>query len=535
MSLATVQHASIGVELGIRIPMRDGVSLAADLYRPSGAGRWPVILLRTPYDRRLGAASGQQVHATRLAAAGYAVVVQDVRGRLESEGAFTPFVHEAEDGFDTIDWLARQPWTNGSIGMVGSSYAGSTQVLAARANHPALKAWFPAFTTLDIRDGWAYEGDAFCLGFNLTWIIGLAMRDRRTTDIAPLVAAMDRWCETVKRPITDHPELAATPAGWVYQRWIDERDNATYWKAISGRGVKDVSAPAAQIGGWFDLFATGTFDLHQELARGVAGSQHRLIIGPWDHSALPPGTGAGNSDFGPLAGFDLVGAHRQWFDWLLCEESEPDWPAARTFLTGWNRWSAWSAWPPPGTAQAWYLQPNGQLGPGLASPATDHFLTDANDPTPTVGGRLCCAPYLLRSGQYDQSARSERPDVRSYVSEPLEGDLLVAGPVNAAIWSVSSSPAADIHVTLSDLQPGGRALYLADGICRRSQLDTEAVCFDVRLGQIGHAFRAGHRIQVDIAGTSFPRFDRIPETGTTARSILLGDSNPSQITLPIVQ
>lgn len=535
MSLAIVQHESIAVDLGIRIPMRDGVKLAADLYRPTGAGRWPVILLRTPYDRRLGAASGQQVHAARLAAAGYAVMIEDVRGRHESDGTFTPFIHEADDGYDTIDWLAQQPWSNGSVGTVGSSYAGYTQELAARSQHPAHKAWFPAFTTLDIRDGWAYEGDAFCLGFNLSWIIGLALRDRRTRDTAPLVAAMDAWAQTVRRPVWEQTELVTTPAGRVFQDWLEHRDDPAYWSAISGKGVGALPAPAAQIGGWFDLFNTGTFALHHELAHGTAGAQHRLIIGPWDHSAMPPGTGAGESDFGLAAAFDVVGAQRRWFDWLLREESEPEWPAARTFLTGWNRWADWASWPPPANPQVWYLHSGGKLSPDQAPFAETRFEIDADDPTPTIGGRLCCAPYLLRSGQYDQSARAARPDVLSHRSDPLDTDLLVAGPVRATIWSTSTTPDADIHVTVSDVDANGRALYIADGIARRRDLAEGPACFEIDLGQIGHAFRAGHRIQVDVAGMSFPRFDRVPESGRAIRTLLSGNSMPSQIALPIVQ
>jgi uncharacterized protein len=531
MSLATTRYAAVTTDIGMGIPMRDGTTLSADCYRPATPGRWPVVLLRTPYDRRLGAASGQQVHAVRLAACGYAVVIQDVRGRGESEGAFTPFVDDASDGYDTIDWLAQQPWSTGAVGLVGSSYAGLTQTLAVRERHPAVRAWFPAFTTLDVREGWVYEGDAFCLGFDLSWVIGLALGDRRTVDPEPLFAAMGNWAESVRQPLDRLIRLLDTPAGEVFAEWLACRDDEPYWAAMSGRGVGEAAVPSAQIGGWFDLFNTGTFDLHDELA---GDPMHRLIVGPWDHSPMPLGPGSGESHFGVQAAFDLVGAQRRWFDWLLRDESEPPWPRARVFVTGWNRWEAWDAWPPPAVREPWHLHPGASLSQATPNPGACRFATDAANPTPTAGGRLCCAPYLLRPGQFDQSARSSREDVLTFVSDPLERDMLVAGPLEASVWSTSSLPVADIHVTISDLQPDGRAMYLADGIRRRFDLTGEPQRFAVRLGHIGHAFRAGHRIQVDISGMSFPRFDRAHETGAAERSLLCGGDMGSSITLSVV-
>lgn len=532
----SVRHQSLSVEIGVGVAMRDGTRQAADVYKPSGAGRWPVVLLRTPYDRRLGAAHGQQVNATRLAAAGYAVVIQDVRGRFGSEGAFYPFRDEAGDGFDTISWAAEQPWSTGAVGLVGSSYAGYNQVLTAKQGHPALQAWVPAFAPLDARRGWAYEGEAFCLGFNLSWALGaIGARDRRTTDPAALVAALDDWPATVRRPPPDQPELAATPAGRFFFDWLERRDNAAYWEPLGGRGVGSCPAPAAQIGGWFDLFALGSFELHDELAGGVAGGRHRFVVGPWDHAPLPLGTGAGETDFGGAAAFDLVAAQQRWFDWLLRGESEPDWPAVRAFVTGWNRWETWSTWPPPHRAEAWFLHPDGSLAPTLPASGEHPFLTDTDDPTPTVGGRLCCAPFRMRSGQLDQVGRAARPDVRSYASPLLDRDLLVGGPVRAEIWSTSSVPTADLHVTLVDVGPEGRALYVADGIARRDDLGGDPAPFAVELGHVGHAFRAGHRPRIDVAGMSFPRFDRAPGQGQARRIIALDGPTASRIVLPIAR
>lgn len=532
----SVRHHTLSVELGVSVPMRDGTRLRADVYKPSAGGRWPVVILRTPYDRRLGAASGQQVHATGLAAAGYAVVIQDARGRYESEGAFYPFRDEASDGYDTISWAAEQPWSTGAIGLVGSSYAGYSQVLAAKQAHPAHKAWFPAFAPIDARQGWAYEGDAFCLGFNLSWALGaIAGRDRRTADPSSLVATLDAWSATVRRSPGDHPELAASPAGRFYFDWLERKDDAGYWEPLSGRDVASCVAPAVLIGGWFDLFARDTFELHGELASGAAGGRHRFVIGPWDHAPLPLGTGAGETDFGGAAAFDLAAAQRTWFDWLLREEREPDWPPVRAFVTGWNRWQAWSSWPPPYQPEPWHLQPDGSLAPTSPASGEHSFVTDAANPTPTVGGRLCCAPFKLRSGQLDQSGRAARPDIRSYASPLFDRDLLVSGPVQAQIWSTSTVSPADVHVTLVDVTPDGRALYVADGIVRRGDVGGDPAAFEVALGHVAHAFRAGHRLRIDIAGMSFPRFDRSPGEGQVSRTIALGGTTGSKVILPVAR
>jgi putative CocE/NonD family hydrolase len=259
------------------------------------------------------------------------------------------------------------------------------------------------------------------------------------------------------------------------------------------------------------------------------------VVGPWDHSPLPLGTGAGETDFGAAAAFDLAGAQRAWFDSFLREEAEPDWPPVRAFVTGWNRWEAWPTWPPPQRAEAWYLHSDGSLGPSVSAVAEHRFATDADDPTPTVGGRLCCAPYLLRAGPRDQSERAARSDVRSYASPVLDRDLLVAGPVLAEVWSASTTSPADVHVTLVDVASDGRAMYLADGIAREDGLDDDPAPFRVRLGHLAHAFRPGHRVRVDIAGASFPRFDRVPSTGRAQRTLELGGPAGSRVVLPIAE
>jgi len=524
---------TISTEIGVAVPMRDGIRLLADVYRPAGGGRCPVILERTPYDRTVGASFATQLNAPRLAAAGYAVVIQDVRGRFGSEGDFYPFTAEADDGVDTIAWAAQQPWSTGDVGMVGSSYRGYAQVLAARECPPALKAWFPAFTPVDIRSGWVYEGNAFCLGFNLSWTLGLiAPTDRRTRDPQRLYAALDEWPITARRAVADHPELASTPAASHYFDWLRHKDETAYWRSISGAGVEGCSATAMVVGGLFDVFSGGAGALNAQLNHEAGRQQrHFLILGPWDHSPLPLQSFSGEREFGVGAVMDLAGTQQRFFDWQLRGASAPDWSRVRTFITGWNRWESWNRWPPASRNRTWYLQAGGGLDESTPPSGEQAFTIDADDPTPTLGGRLCCWPGHLRSGQFDQRPREARPDVVSFTSAPLDQELLVVGAA-AEIHSSSTSTPADIFATLVDVAPDGLALNLAEGVHRQDCRAGTLEVFEVNLREVAHAFRKGHRIRLDVSGMSFPRFDRMPASGQSMRTIALG-STGSHLSLAV--
>jgi len=250
------RNRAVSIDYDVAIPMRDGIRLQADVFRPAGDGRLPVVLLRTPYDRQLGSTFGLQLNAVQLAAAGYAVVVQDTRGRFGSDGDFSPFVHEGRDGDDSIAWCAEQPWSNGRVGMAGSSYLGFTQVLTAKEQPEALKAWVPALTTIDARTAWVYEDGAFCLGFDLSWALLMMSGDPRTRDLAAVHDALRLWPETVQTPIEQNP-IFDQPSGQFLRDWIERKNDDDYWAARSGFGVERCSAPALQIGGWYDLFLTG--------------------------------------------------------------------------------------------------------------------------------------------------------------------------------------------------------------------------------------------------------------------------------------
>ncbi len=526
---------SLRVDRHIAVTMPDGVRLAADVFRPARPGRHPAVLLRTPYDRGNAPSFGTQLNALLLAEAGYVVVTQDVRGRGGSEGTFTPFVDEPADGVATIEWAAGQPWSNGVIAMAGMSYCGYTQVLAARERPEPLRAWIPAFCPLDVRDHWVYEGDAFSLAFNLAWMLGNVVPGRGgTADGRRAMAALDDWPATVRHPADGHPALAGAAAGVPYADWRRLRDDAGWWSSLSGRGAGAHDAAVLVVGGWYDLFAPGTAALHAEIAATGAAPVRQLLMGPWDHSPLPLASAAGDLEFGSAAAIDLPQLQLGWLDHVLRDGDPPLPAAARAFVTGWNAWQDWPSWPPPGREAVLYTASGGALAEGLPDAGADRFEWRADDPTPTVGGRLFPRPRWMRSGPIDQGGRSRRPDVAVYRTPPLADEVLAAGAVRAEVWCDWDTPgAADVSATLVDEAADGRAFNVADGVRRRSRAGDGPMRFDVDLGPVAHVFRRGHRIRLDLAGGSFPRVDRQPAAGTSRRALHHGGTTASRLFLPL--
>lgn len=539
---------TISVDRNVRVAMPDGVRLAADVFRPAGGGRHPVVLLRTPYDRSGAAAFGLQLNALHLVDAGYVVVTQDVRGRFGSEGEFEPFRSEAADGVATIHWAAEQPWSSGVVAMAGMSYCGYAQVLAARERPEPLRAWIPAFCPLDARTEWVDEGGASNLAFNLALsLASFAAPDRRTEDPAAVLDTLDDWQASVRRGADEQPELLATAAGRsAYGAWREHQGDPGWWAPLSGRGAGAHNATALVVGGWFDIFHHGTMALHAELAAGRARSTH-LLLGPWDHSPLPLSSGSGDSEFGWRAIVDLPALSMAWLDHVLRDGPSPLARAARTFATGANYWLDWDSWPPPDVeVQVLSTAPDGSLTAVAPAPGMSRFRFDAADPTPNVGGRTYPRPRQMRPGQMDQGRRSARPDVLGFAAEPASRDLLIAGLVRAEIWSGaaadatsvapggSAAGAADIAATLVDVAPDGRALNIAEGVRRRRDVGAEPVCFEVDLGHVAHVVRRGHRLRLDIAAAAFPRVNHVPQRGSVERTIAHGGATPSGIILPIV-
>jgi putative CocE/NonD family hydrolase len=322
----------IRVERNVAVPMRDGTMTRADVFRPEPEGRYPVLLCRTPYDKSAANISYGWLQPIRPASEGYVVVIQDVRGRFQSEGTFRPFHQELADGFDTVEWCARQPWSNGRVGMYGLSYLGATQWLAAAAQPPNLQAIFPGLTGSDFFDGWTYQGGAFLLSFNLVWTAvflaipevaryGLSEAGARDALAGLYGVAFDSWPALRHLPLAEVPAFANEVVAPYFREWLAHPARDAYWDAVSIENDHPrIHAPAFNLGGWFDLFIRGTLrnfrgmraDGPTEIARGG----QKLMVGPWAHSTQLGAT-AGHSIFGSAAQVLVEDLQMRWFDhWL---------------------------------------------------------------------------------------------------------------------------------------------------------------------------------------------------------------------------
>ncbi|MDA0264105.1 MAG: CocE/NonD family hydrolase [Chloroflexi bacterium] len=554
------ESASLKMQSNIGITMRDGITLYADIYRPDGDGPYPTILQRTPYDKTT-ALSNSMLDPIRAAKAGFAVVIQDTRGRHASEGEFYAFRDDIEDGYDTVEWAAAQPWSNGKVGMYGASYVGATQWLAATSRPPHLTAIAPTVTASNYHDGWTYQGGAFELGFNMSWtLLQLTLanfknvssvknvpRERR----GDLIKAVDGMTEGFGfLPTKDYPGLDSGLADYYYD-WLAHPDYDDYWKKLCiEEHHSNIDVPALHVGGWYDIFLGGTIrnylGMKESGATDTARGGQKLIIGPWAHGARGS-TMSGRHYFGVMAdpmAIDLDGIHLRWFDhWLNGPGPDnPDTNANRItdeapvkiFVMGDDVWRDEQEWPLARAVETRYYihsrgTANSKHGNGSLSTqapdqeAPDVFLYNPADPAPTTGGALCCNPYFAANGAYDQNEVEERPDVLVYSTPPLACDLEVTGPVKVTLWASTSATDTDFTAKLVDVCENGCARNLTDGIIRARYRDSmssptllepgRAYRYEIDLWATSNVFKAGHRIRLEISSSNFPRFDRNTNTG----------------------
>jgi putative CocE/NonD family hydrolase len=574
---------SVVVYKNVPVPMRDGVVLRADVFRPAVAGRYPVILQRTPYNKNLTAVGMLMLDVIRAASEGYAVVIQDTRGRYSSEGEFYVFRDDILDGYDTVEWCAVQPWSDGNIGMYGASYVGATQWLAAISRPPHLRAIFPLITASHYHEGWTYQGGAFALGFNESWTmtflapdtyLRLAKRKPALADqLGTLLQGVDDMCQWFRHlPLKDFP-LFGEAASYFYD-WVAHPDDDDYWAQwnIEARH-NTISIPACNVGGWYDIFLGGTIrnylGMHERGASQGARQGQKLIIGPWHHT-LPPSNMVGEVNYGLASAalsVDLDSLQLRWFDhWLkgkqngLLEE-----PPVRIFVMGQNTWRSEMEWPLTRTQYAKYYfhsggKANGLRGDGLLSPEpprsepADVYVADPRNPVPTRGGGLCCWAATVPGGAFDQRAIEERADVLVYTTPVLERDVEVTGPISVTLHAATSATDTDFTAKLVDVHPDGYARNLTDGIIRGRYRESRAKATLLKPGEVyeytidlwatSNVFKAGHCIRVEIASSNFPRFDHNPQTGEPSgeasrlepalQRVFHDESRPSHIVLPII-
>ena len=531
MSQTVFSQAGIEPRYNVRIPMRDGITLSADIYFTSGqSGPFPVILGRTPYDNTTGESMESAVFYPQH---GYVFVAQDVRGRYDSDGDFDPVFDESNDGYDTIEWIGAQPWCDGSVGMVGASYVAQVQWQAAITGSHYLKAIAPRVIAHNFHEAHYYLGGAFLLASHSMWSLRHHTRTRQ--DIS--VFNWDQLFLTL--PVRDLPKAAGADIKF-YRDCVDHPDYDEYWKPIATEEqYENIKIPVLQIGGWYDIAAGGTFKnfvgMRERGGSQLARNNQRAVIGPWIHEESKM-THAGEVDFGLDSVLDLQEIELRWFDhWLkgIPNGAEQDAPL-RIFVMGANEWRDEHEWPLARTKYTPYYfhgggSANSLLGDGTLStepPAdepADHFVYNPAFPIPTRGGNTCCNPDLVPWGAYDQRPIEYRNDVLVYTSDPLEEDMEVTGPVFVKLFASTDGRDTDFTAKLMDVRPDGHAVNLCDGIVRGRYRTTrerqtllepgEAYEFTIDLWPTSNVFKKGHRIRVDISSSNFPRFDRNPNTG----------------------
>jgi len=567
---------SVKIDCNVEISLRDGVKLRADIYRPDDATRHPVLLARLPYNKDLSPISLSLLSPIRAARRGYVVVVQDTRGRFKSDGQFSLFVGEAEDGYDTVAWCAAQPWSSGQVGMYGASYFGATQWLTATANPPALKAIVPTITSSDYYEGWTYQGGAFQQGFIQFWTAGMATETLTRLSDAPgdargkLYGSIFGMHKTYRGlPLNDFPPATVPGLMDHYREWLKHPSLDDYWERVRiDSKYEQIDVAALHIGGWYDIFLEGTLRNFSGMrARGKsmrAREKQRLIVGPWLHGLFD--RVVGEVDFGPGVlpdAVDLGGVHLQWFDHCLGAQPDKGTPV-RIFVMGANVWRNENEWPLARAVPTPYFLTNGGSANSLrgngqllthppAREASDVFLYNPERPVPTWGG-CTLMPGAQSAGPRDQRPVEERDDVLVYTSTPLAEATEVTGPVEAVIYAATDGRDTDWTAKLVAVAPDGRALNLCDGIVRARYrnslarpdlLDLGRVYeYRIRLGSTSYVFAPGFRIRLEISSSNFPRFDRNLNTGgdfasesvarPAVQHVFHGGVKASHLVLPIV-
>jgi putative CocE/NonD family hydrolase len=569
------------VELDGWVTMRDGTRLATDVYRPDDDRRHPVLVHRSPYAKAGPTAVIDPMVAMR---AGYVLVMQESRGRMASEGEFTPFHHEADDGYDTIEWAAGQPWSTGAVGTFGASGNGATAVQAAVAAPPHLRCLAAVHTGFDLHSGWVYADGALELGFVHGWVrrfagTQLARADLDEAGRRRLADALAEWSERPAEVIRTLPVDRAFPRELspFFFEWLDHPDYDEYWAAVDAVArAPRLEVPVLHITGWYDGFSVGHMNFQRALQTHPdprVRDESRLIVGPWDHHAyLSPtkSSWSGERDFGgsALSGLGLTGPLLMaWFDRWLKDVTDADTgPPVRYFMMGGRGWRTARSWPPPAQAHRLYLGSGGAAntrhGDGSLSPepptaeGSDTYRYDPATPTPTRGGRHLGLEFAP-AGVRDQSGVQDRADVLVYLGPVLTEPIAVAGRVRVSLFASSSARDTDFCAKVVDVEPDGYRALVADGMVRaryragraRAQFieRDEVVEYDIDCWDVAHTFRPGHRVALAVASADFPRHDRNlnvdrPVAHTTAeeaeiavQTVRHGPTHPSCLVLPVLE
>jgi len=560
----------VTVEANVRVPMRDGVLLAADVYRPArdgtpAPGRFPTLLTRTPYNKGDGTSAEARYYASR----GYNVVMNDVRGRYASSGTWRMMVDDPADGFDVVEWVAAQPWSDGKVGTFGTSYPGGTQHALAEMGPPHLTTMIPIDALSNCGVAGMRHGGAFELRF-VNWAFNQGASNSKAALADPaLKAALDEQARQIREHVDRlpvRPGMSPLRVAPEYESWLVEAlrsgPEAPFWHA-KGMSVVDhvadyADVPVLHVTGWYDSW-TRQVAMNYEALAAAKRSPQRLVIGPWVHGSQGSNV-AGEVEFTPDAAIDLNAFRLRWYDrWMRVERNGvDDDPPVLIYVmgTGDDRrsaagrlrhggsWRAERAWPPArARAEAYYLRADGRLSPDAPTVGEGRttYTFDPSRPVPTIGGNISSNQNLMTNGGYDQRPRADthaavdrlplsgRRDVLVFRTAPLARDVEVTGTVEVRLWVSSTAPDTDFTAKLVDEIPPnpdyplGFDLNIGDSILRlryREGLDHqslltpgEVVPIAIRLYPTSNVFKRGHRIRVDVSSSNSPRFDVNPNTG----------------------
>lgn len=572
----------------VMVPMRDGVKLSTDIYTPAHAGKkadgkFTVLIERTPYGK-----AGRSKAVNTLTRRGYIVVLQDCRGRFLSDGDFYPFVNEGPDGYDTIEWAAAQPWSDGRVGTFGGSYTGWDEYVAAMLRPPHLMGMFVQMAGASLYQEVPYPGGAPHAAWPM-WILRSTLTSHEAKDHPDPLAKLEAVRQSPYAWLMESPAkrgelFDAFPAyKKVYQDFYDHPLFDNYWKQrgfyTAGYFAEMKDVPTLFVSGWYDFFLPGVLEDFRALAKSQK-TEKRLVVGPWPH-----GIGAadcGDATFGAENAEDQGALVADWFDHWTGRSSgfgQIGSDAVRIFRMGGGdgarnsrrklnhggEWIAAASWPPAGIRNTrYYLQSDGALG--IKTPANgqpSRFEYDPQNPVPTIGGSAqipgtptcvkdqVCDPRI--PGCKDSLPLDKRPDVLSFSSTALDHAIDVIGEIEAHLWISSDAPDTDFTAKLMDVYPNGYAMILADGVLRaRYREGFETAHFlkpgavypiTVRLGATSNRFAAGHRIRLDVSSSNFPKIEPNPNTGepigawtrqVKAHNAVYHDSkNASYLELPV--
>jgi uncharacterized protein len=583
--MSPAKKFNVIIERNVPARMRDGTVLYADVWRPDATGTFPALITRTPYDKNQPRnASIAGVDPMRTVGEGYVVIYQDVRGRFSSQGNWS-FEHEFNDGYDSVEWAATLPYSDGNIGMFGISYLGFTQWMAATAQPPHLKAIFPMQMAAGIRD-FLFPGNAFALGCALFWGAGQTADSlmRRAADgenIGSLMLGLLNVLDTMPEAYEQLPLLGGNPVISenfpAYGEWLSHAEDPGYWKSKSyADRLNLVDIPVFHLGSWHDVYAGSVPALFSAMCKQGGSDKTRrsqkLLMGPWTHGQMASDI-IGDLYMGLSATsglIDLAGLHLKWFDYWLKGKKNGfmDEPPVRIYVMGDNKWRSEQEWPLARTVWTnFYLHSGGRAntckGDGsldTTQPSTDephdNYVYDPRDPVPTVGGPTVIPGTGIgaNAGPKDQARVESRSDVLVYSTPLLQQEIEVTGPITAVIFAASSALDTDWTVKLVDVHPDGRAYSVADGISRaryRNASDRADLLepgrvyeYEIDLQSTSNVFKVGHRIRLQVSSSNFPRFSRNQNTGgsigsdtelkSALQSILHDSGRASRVRLPVI-